>query len=29
MKERLKKKRNKILQTKAGSAVPMKVTFNK
>ena len=29
MKERLKKKRNKILQAKAGSAKPMKVTFNK
>ncbi|KAK4602748.1 hypothetical protein RGQ29_011665 [Quercus rubra] len=29
MKERLKKKRNKILQAKAGSAKPMKVTLNK
>uniref|UniRef100_A0A5B7BY27 Uncharacterized protein n=1 Tax=Davidia involucrata TaxID=16924 RepID=A0A5B7BY27_DAVIN len=29
MEERLRKKRNKILHTKTGSAVPMKVTFNK
>ncbi|CAK9328257.1 unnamed protein product [Citrullus colocynthis] len=29
MEERLRKKRNKILQPKTGSAVPIKVTFNK
>lgn len=29
MEERLRKKRNKILHTKTGSATPMKVTFNK
>lgn len=29
MEERLRKKRNKILQPKTGSAVPVKVTFNK
>ncbi|XP_048503718.1 uncharacterized protein LOC104900270 isoform X1 [Beta vulgaris subsp. vulgaris] len=29
MEERLRKKRNKILQTKTGSGSPMKVTFNK
>ncbi|KAF3454224.1 hypothetical protein FNV43_RR04671 [Rhamnella rubrinervis] len=29
MEERLRKKRNKILHTKTGSAAPMKVTFNK
>lgn len=29
MEERLRKKRNKILQTKTGSVSPMKVTFNK
>ncbi|KAL4194481.1 hypothetical protein AMTRI_Chr05g59510 [Amborella trichopoda] len=29
LEERIKNKRNKILQTKAGSAVPMKVIFNK
>ncbi|KAG7988804.1 hypothetical protein I3843_03G205900 [Carya illinoinensis] len=29
MEERLRKKRNKILQIKTGSAIPMKVTFNK
>ncbi|OVA11739.1 Protein of unknown function DUF3531 [Macleaya cordata] len=27
--ERIRKKRNKILQAKTGSAIPMKVTFNK
>ncbi|KAB1209293.1 hypothetical protein CJ030_MR6G024341 [Morella rubra] len=29
MEDRLRKKRNKILQTKTGSAIPMKVIFNK
>lgn len=29
MEERLRKKRNKILHTKSGSGVPMKVSFNK
>lgn len=29
MEERLRRKRNKILHTKTGSALPMKVTFNK
>ncbi|XP_017982660.1 PREDICTED: uncharacterized protein LOC18588448 isoform X3 [Theobroma cacao] len=29
MEDRLRKKRNKILHTKTGSATPMKVTFNK
>ncbi|XP_059634862.1 uncharacterized protein LOC132277132 [Cornus florida] len=29
MEERLRKKRNKILHTKTGSAIPMKVAFNK
>lgn len=29
MEERLRKKRSKILHTKTGSAIPMKVTFNK
>ncbi|GMN50694.1 hypothetical protein TIFTF001_019843 [Ficus carica] len=29
MEERLRRKRNKILHTKTGSAIPMKVTFNK
>ncbi|GMH03370.1 hypothetical protein Nepgr_005209 [Nepenthes gracilis] len=29
MEERLRKKRNKILHMKTGSAIPMKVTFNK
>uniref|UniRef100_A0A803QJT9 Uncharacterized protein n=1 Tax=Cannabis sativa TaxID=3483 RepID=A0A803QJT9_CANSA len=29
MEERLRRKRNKILHTKTGSATPMKVTFNK
>ncbi|KAH9614445.1 hypothetical protein KSS87_002211 [Heliosperma pusillum] len=29
MEERLRKKRNRILQTKTGSGLPMKVTFNK
>ncbi|XP_058068252.1 uncharacterized protein LOC131217353 isoform X1 [Magnolia sinica] len=29
LEERIRKKRNKILHTKAGSATPMKVTFNK
>ncbi|XP_062148542.1 uncharacterized protein LOC133857334 [Alnus glutinosa] len=29
MEERLRRKRNKILQSKTGSAIPMKVTFNK
>jgi len=29
MEERLRKNRNKILHTKTGSGVPMKVSFNK
>ncbi|XP_062090972.1 uncharacterized protein LOC133797167 [Humulus lupulus] len=29
MEERLRRKRNKILHTKTGTAIPMKVTFNK
>ncbi|XP_021641066.2 uncharacterized protein LOC110635879 isoform X3 [Hevea brasiliensis] len=29
MEERLRRKRNKVLHTKTGSAIPMKVTFNK
>jgi hypothetical protein len=29
MEERLRRKRNKILQSKTGSAIPVTVTFNK